>query len=207
MRLTLLVTTVCLALGLTSCSSHPEPSQSAQTGAVAIVSPEDLADSMDITDPPRVELIREITPGESEEVYSQCLSEAGWTLTRSDEAGDSYFDIPASQQEAFALSRYTCILQYPVAERFTRELTEEQFGILYDYWTERTVPCFTELGYDVGEVPTLETFLADPSWHPAIAIQDQISADVRSGRWEDFDHAMYEVCPGPPDDLLYGSGR
>ncbi|MGO0578202.1 hypothetical protein [Ornithinimicrobium panacihumi] len=162
--------------------------------------PEQLAEDLAITDPPQVGVVREITPAESQEVWSSCLADAGWV-----EGGDGEgIDIPPGQEEAFNLAYYVCHQQYPVQEKFTQPLTAAQLGILYDWWTEHTVPCFEERGWDVGEVPSRETFLANPVWLPAEQVVEQAEADVQAGLIPDIDEALYGVCPGPPDEVLYG---
>lgn len=117
-------------------------------------------------------------------------------------AADGSFEVTAEQEDALNLSIYVCHEQYPPAEKYTRPLSSEQLGVLYDWWTDRTVPCFTELGYDVGPAPSREAFLEDPSWHPPSLIAEQASPDIRAGTYS-FDELQYEVCPGPPDELLY----
>jgi hypothetical protein len=138
---------------------------SAQEGFVGSAGDPELSRSMNLKDPPRVSVIREITPAESEQVYTRCLQEAGWKQT-SQSGVEPYYDVPAEQEESFNLARYICYSQYPVAEKYTRPLTEDQLGILYDHWTSTTIACLEDLGYDVGDVPTRENFLADPkaSW-------------------------------------------
>lgn len=159
-----------------------------------------LAEDLGIADPPDVAVVREITPSESQEVWSSCLADAGWVESGPHEG----IEIPPGQEEAFNLAYYVCQRQYPVEERFTRPLTTEQLGILYDWWTEHTVPCYEERGWDVGDIPSREAFLANPVWLPAEQIAKQAQADVEQGLVADMDEAMYGVCPGPPDDLLYG---
>lgn len=55
-----------------------------------------------------------------------------------------------------------------------------------------------------GDIPSREAFLANPVWLPAEQIATQAQVDVEQGLVADMDEAMYGVCPGPPDELLYG---
>jgi hypothetical protein len=67
-----------------------------------------LAESMGLENPPVVEVIREVTPEESETVIPQCLTERGWV------AEDRIYTIRTEQQRAFDLDRYRCLAAYPV---------------------------------------------------------------------------------------------
>jgi len=196
--------TVLAVIVLAGCSGadRSPPAQAERSAAEQATEP-GLAESMGLDDPPSVSLIRQISPAESQAVWQLCLKEAGWDLVETDGA-DPYFDVPVEQEQAFNLARYVCYSQYPVADKYTDPLSQEQLEVLYEHWTSITVPCFEELGYDVGDVPTRESFLANPMWHPAIAIQEQVGPDVASGRWPSTEHVLYEVCPAPADEALYG---
>lgn len=160
--------------------------------------PQSRAMDLGIDNPPEVQVIHEITPADSQRVYQSCLEDAGWSM-----AADGAFEVTKEQEGALNLAMYVCHEQYPVAEKYTRPLSSGQLGLLYDWWTDETVPCFMELGYDVGNVPSREFFLANPTWHPPSLIAEQAQPDVRAGIYESIDEVMYEVCPGPPDEALY----
>ncbi len=132
-------------------------------------------------------------------MWTACLRDAGW-----DESGpDEGIEIPPDQEESFNLAYYVCTQQYPVEEKYTQPLTADRLGVLYDWWVEHTVPCFEQRGWDVGEVPTREVFLANPQWLPAEQVVEQAQAEVETGRIASMDEALYGVCPGPPEEVLY----
>lgn len=158
-----------------------------------------LASDLGLTEPPEVAPVRHITPRESQEVYTGCLQDAGWGESGPDEG----IEIPAGQQESFNLAYYVCLQQYPVEEKYTQPLTTERLGVLYDWWVQHTVPCFEQQGWDVGEIPTREAFLANPQWLPTERVAEQAGADVKAGRIATMDEALYGVCAGPPDEVLY----
>lgn len=166
---------------------------------------QDMAQELGITDPPSVTVVREITPSESRTVLNSCLSEAGWELTQ-EGSGAAAYDISPDQEDAFNLAYYTCVAQYPVEAKYSEPYTDEQFGILYDHWTDTTIPCLEGLGYEVRDVPSRQTFIENPTWLPQPGITDAVSADVSAGRWQSWDQVFEEECPvDPPEDVLYGS--
>lgn len=199
---------VLLAFGvLTGCnggaptpSSFPSAAGSSSIPGQSGQGENQLARDLKITAPPAVSVIREISPQESQEVWTACLRDAGWPESGPDEG----ILIPPGQEDSFNVAYYTCHQQYPVEGRFTEPLTAEQLGVLYDWWIDHTVPCFESRGWDVGDIPTREVFLADPEWLPAERIAEQAGPDVEAGRVASMDEALYGVCPGPPDDVLYG---
>ncbi len=83
-----------------------------------------LASDLGLTEPPEVAPVRHITPRESQEVYTGCLQDAGWSESGPDEG----IEIPAGQQESFNLAYYVCLQQYPVEEKYTQPLTTERLG-------------------------------------------------------------------------------
>ncbi|MGO0576451.1 hypothetical protein [Ornithinimicrobium panacihumi] len=154
----------------------------------------ELADMYGITDPPRVEVLREVSPAEHIEMLARCMQEAGWTVEQNED-GQWSFVVPTDQQEAFNLSSYVCEAQYPPAEQFRHPWAQEQTAFLYQFLTEEYVPCVQALGYEVSEAPTLEVFLAagPSSWIPSAQVGEQTRAAGAS--FSDVEKA----CPSQSD--------
>lgn len=190
---------------IAACSSPPQPvpvtaaeSPGQPAGVEGASGSDDMAADMGIADPPEVAVVRRVTPQESQEVLRGCLRDAGWP-----QAADGGIEVPVGQEEALDLALYVCYQQYPVKEKYAQPLTAAQLGVLYDWWVQHTVPCFEQRGWEVGEIPTREVFLANPVWLPAEPIAEQAGAEVQAGLIETMDEALYGVCPGPPDEVLY----
>lgn len=149
--------------------------------------------------PTDAEFVCYISRDESGRVYAECISEQGFDATENS-SGGVHFDVPKEQQPALAVAEYRCLARYPVHPVFMQPLTEEQVEILYDYYVDTLVPCLEGEGYDVGEVPTLETYKAtrrtDEQWFPY-----NVVGAVPEDEWR----RINEKCPqGPPTDVLYG---
>lgn len=118
----------------------------------------------EIADPPEVELVRWMSVrDEYERVYSDCLTAAGFP-SKVNWEGYSVFDpgVPESHTEALNLAIYICQSQYPLVPQLSSELTDEQLGMWWDYWTEAYLPCLEAHGVGVqAEYPTRETFVAE----------------------------------------------
>lgn len=148
---------------------------------------------------PEVSVIREVLPEEQFDTVVDCVSEAGFPPS---ERGVSVaWDDLGDQWEAFALARYTCFAQYPPIEDFIQPLTLSQNKFLRQYWIEETIPCLAELGIEIPQPPSEETWLSTidspESWHPFLAAgRLGISHGV-------LDQAL-QACPdSPPSPELF----
>lgn len=160
-----------------------------------------LAESLDITDPPEVEVVREVSPAESGEVHSACMVEAGWVQN-----DDLSFSVPDDQRAAFNLARYRCTAAYPIAERYLQPMDTEQWAMVYDHYVEEFVPCAERHGFEVSEPPTRERFLAAPksSWSPVADIERDLADAIGEGQFASFAD-FYELCPSHPTEAeLWG---
>lgn len=126
----------------------------------------DLAKFMNLTSPPTVPVVREITPNEQNTVIPRCMTESGWTAD-----ANGNWSYPADQLNAFNLALYTCNARYPVKEVYLQPLTNSQLLFIRSYWVDTEVACLANLGYKIPEPPTEQTFLAQQDaighWSPS----------------------------------------
>lgn len=192
---------------LAACSTADNPKSPTQVGGGVPVEQRselrDLAEMLDITHPPEVEVIREISPGESQKVYEDCLQAAGWK-----QHPDGSFEYPAEQEAAFNLASYICTAQYPIAPRYLQPLTDEQYTLVYDHLVNEWIPCVESYGLTVAEPPTRERYLAAPTeaWSPQADVEQQVARLISQGTFTSFQD-FYKACPAAPsNEELYGAG-
>lgn len=157
-----------------------------------------LAKSNEIKNPPKIELIRWTTIDDVGSVLAKCYTDNGFPSKATvgvpgvtPEGG-----VAPDQLSAFNLVEYRCEAQYTLDPTYTRDWTDEQKGLLYDYYVEFLVPCLTGLGYTFDSPPSRAVFVAKyPSvvWNPAQKVQPNITAEQN------------EKCPlRPPSKDMYG---
>lgn len=164
----------------------------------------ELAEIMRLSDPPSVTPIRAVTRDEIDQVKADCLTEQGFPAEVEDSGGISY-EVPSGQQGSARIASYTCSGQYPLRERYSQTLSEEQLQVYYDWIVEETIPCMQDLGYPTPEPPTLETFMAEYAKSNALFFPD---GDLDPGSIADDMHTVLEHCEVmPPDKELYGQSK
>lgn len=203
-------TTVGLALVLTGCASGLEGSADGGGTALAPLTHEEELERLAVDfglDPrslPQVDVVREISPEESDEVTSECMTEQGFPPDR--EGGTMSWTTPDGQLLGLNTALYVCQAKYPVAHRYRESLSRAQLELVYDHQVEVMVPCIRELGYDVPEPPSRERFLErDGAWEELGELEPQVVQDaIRTGRWESYQDFLDACPPMPPQDVLYG---
>jgi hypothetical protein len=155
-----------------------------------------------IENPPQTSLIRVIAPDELNTVWSDCMREAGFDVRITFDGGQGPpEDLPAEQAEAYKLADYVCYAQYPVDQSMYRPYGEEQYRILYDYYTGVLIPCLEREGWAVPPAPTYEVFrdsFDTDQWTPYDAVD---VASLSMEQWE----ALARTCPqSPSDEVLFG---
>ncbi|RRD49779.1 hypothetical protein [Arachnia propionica] len=148
---------------------------------------------------PEVELIRWTQSYEDYSVtMSQCLKDAGFDVTPGYRGPDLGEGIPESQIPAFDLAYYKCDSQYTLDPRLRGDWSEDQIGLVHDYFEQYYIPCMKAHGQPVVEEgkPTRDVYVAtffttEDRWWPYPAVE--VPADVA------------KACPElPPDTALYG---
>ncbi len=97
------------------------------------------------------------------------------------------------QQAAFSLALYVCNAKYPTDPKYLAPLNESQHEFVYEFLVNELVPCIEKAGFDVGEIPSFQAYLADAGtpreWVP---MAEAVSAGLAS------------VPLRPTPDGLYG---
>lgn len=210
MRYRLAVVTVVMAL--TSCGSQGPPQESntddaaaSSGGSFGYTSSEealaDLAEMLQISDPPVVEVVREITPAESKQVVDECLADRGWPVV------DGGIEFAPDQEASLNMDIYRCSAMYPIRQEYLEPLDDAAWGRIYDYWVSETLPCLRSEGLDVEDPPTRETFLGSRAWTPDNEnVRDQVMELVQQGEYPAAEHVFVDVCPvTPPPEVRFGT--
>jgi hypothetical protein len=149
-------------------------------------------------------LVRYVTPEESPAVLQQCLHDEGFDVAVLADGGIDFSGLPESQREKggpVVLALWTCSAKYTIDPRTQQLLTQEQYHVLYDYYTGSLTSCIQSRGITVGEAPSFTTFVDTYNDEPWTPYDSVIQGDLASGEWD----AIITDCPqGPPSSLLYG---
>lgn len=197
---------VCVAGGCTgSGSASPQPDAGRVTGPLSMDAYwEGLASSLGVSDPPPVEIVREVEPGrDADSAWTSCLQDRGWAV-EPQPGGGWVVELGEGAEERYARDSYACRASYPVAERFRVEWGEEQTRVFYEHLVDNFVPCVRDQGYVISSPPSLESYVAGDmlGWVPSSEVLPQVLDDVPD-RWADVDE-FYSVCPhDPPMAELY----
>lgn len=158
---------------------------------------------------PHVEVIAWVDSRmEHSDLIAECLREAGFPAEAGITGGITFDPgVPAAQRDALDEAGYICRSQYPLdPQYFPEEWTDDQKGLIYDYWDEYFIPCMEAHGHSISreDQPSRESFIAtldgpEPTeWRPSTAF-DYLS--------EEEQESLRTVCPpDPPDEHLYGVG-
>lgn len=154
------------------------------------------ADEARIADPtvkiPHVAPVRFVDPSEPPEAMAQCLRDEGFEAAVEPDGGlSSGYRI--EQQAAYSLALYICNAKYPPDPKYLAPLNESQREFVYEFLINELVPCIEKAGFDVGEIPSFQAYLADAGtpreWTPM--------AEVSAPGWLQY------RCDQAPDGL-YG---
>lgn len=143
---------------------------------------------------------------ESGELLAECLREEGITQAQADVTGGIHYEpgIGPEQEDSWHQAYIRCIARYPVNPELSAQPTEEQWGLMWEYWDEYFVPCMEAEGFEVSREGqgTKESFVAAMTagqgqpWYPTETFDVlPISEQER----------LVDVCPPmPPARALYG---
>lgn len=159
-----------------------------------------------LTAPPQVSRVGWATSlSEYGDQMARCLQDAGFPAV-SDGAGGTAFKpgVPPSQEAALDEATYVCNARYPLHPAIAEGWSEEQVGLVYDYWDQYYIPCMEAHGHPISRAdqPSREAYVGafnSPqriSWWPNSASID-LPIDER--------RALSTVCPEyPPAEVMYG---
>ncbi|CAN5262315.1 hypothetical protein BH11ACT4_BH11ACT4_13870 [soil metagenome] len=191
---------VAASLLLGGCAAAPLPAGLTAAEAHKIVDDNNRRwwTSMFPTEPmPVVEPIRTVSVGESGVAVNECVQAAGLVgVTEDKNGGFSVSSTTMTAQNALHRQLFVCSLEYPNDLSHPEQsgyLSRAQLDYLWDYYTQRLVPCLELLGYDVPAHQGRETFLSGGAsrWLPYFDLSPEPAA---AEQWQAIDYH----CPPAP---------
>lgn len=140
---------------------------------------------------PEVSLVREVTDEEWREVRAACMTDAGFPPTINSESAGLGWEGTAEQADAFDRADYVCEAKFPRKLDYMQPYSTEQLTVMHEWMLAETIPCLEMEGYQVADVPTLETFISGYSpqtgfWTPSQSVEGGVPISVE------------ETCPHIP---------
>lgn len=164
-----------------------------------------LADDLD-GPAPEVALERWVEPhAEWDQAISTCMGESGFPV-EVDGGSISYpMGVPPDDQlSAWDLAWYTCNARFTPDPDYSQDWTEEQIGLVYDYWDQYFIPCVEEHGIAVNRTqqPSRESYVStffagERNWWPSRYLETLPETQREQ---------VESVCPPlPPPEAMYGT--
>ncbi len=143
-----------------------------------------------------IEVVRKIKPEEWQQAHESCLNDFGYFASPNGDWG-----VPEEQWQALGIATYSCLVMYPVQDKYTKKNGEPELLRYYEYWRDTVLPCLKEKGYETNELPSFEVFTAtagtEKEYHPIGDVDEEFSTT----RWEE----ATEVCHVLPSaDYILG---
>lgn len=164
-----------------------------------------LADDLD-GPAPEVPLERWVEPNaEWDHAMSECMAESGFVV-EVDGGAIRYpgGPPPAEQLSAWDLAWYTCNARFTPDPDYAQDWTEEQIGLVYDYWDQYFIPCMDAHGVTVNRAqqPSRESYVdtfytSQRTWWP----NEYLETLPDSQR----DQVEASCPPFPPPEVFYGN--
>lgn len=163
---------------------------------------EDFGDLENLEEPSTTEFIKDHS--EHSALIAECLQEAGWPAVAVPGGGITYEPgIPAEQRDEQRADYYYCEKRYFLDPALLQPMTDDQLGVLYDYWVEYFIPCMEAHGYtiDIDDRPSREAYIdqfydGTPRWWP--------NERFNMVPLEEQHHLIHTCPPEPPPTILYG---
>lgn len=192
------------ALMLAGCAPEPQmprPMTPDELAATIELTNRSWWESMFPDEPmPEIEPVAYLGVGDPTDLIDECVLNANLPgVVAGDQGGFSMDGGDEESQDAFNRRYFICAMTYPT-DYTDVDLTEigwlgqGQLGWLYDYFTERSAPCLSLLGYRIPAPPTREDYIAGyylrGAWNPYFQAIPYIS----DKDWPIVDYH----CPPPP---------
>lgn len=193
--LSLMVMLVALVAG---CSATPAatPSTPQNSGTTGAAQPagdpnsqylERLAEEYDLDPVPEVSVVKVVSAEERVAYVSECLAEQGFVTD-----GTGARAYTEDQKQAYGHAEYVCSAKYPLApEDWGHVPSQDERIRYYHYWVDVLTPCYEDLGYEIPDPPSLESWLSGEEWAPYYyAAPEDAEAEKERDR----------LCPIEPPD-------
>jgi hypothetical protein len=103
---------------------------------------------------PTVEFESYVDPDAADEVYTECMVQAGYPDWQASSVGA--FGGPPTMER---LALYTCVSRFPLHPGTWGLYSTDQRDAIYDYYRDSLVQCLESSGLDVRDAPTRDEFL------------------------------------------------
>lgn len=193
---TLGILMISAGLLLTACTASAQGGPAEQyTAAEREVQGKSLASALGVTDPPEVDIVREVDTWEADQVNRDCLVAAGFPA--STEGG---WDIPKDKSDNFNLAQYTCMMQYPIPKKYAKEWGEDQVHIQYIWTRDFVIPCLAHEGYSITGLPSetafVDSYFTNP-FSPFAQVKINLSGAEYNAAWNTLEQRCTQIAPGP----------
>ena len=197
---------IIIAFLVSGCTGGSAPettgeSVSEQQKAADKASLEWYADFHRLDSPPEVKVVRWVEIEDSQLVYQQCLTDAGFSSEFEDRL------LSKEEERLINLAAYTCRAQYPVkVHPKSTEWGEKQIKRQYEWTVVFLIPCLAEQGFTAEDVPSEATFIdtweSDP-YYPARYVElpaENMKPSEQNRRMLEIDYTCPQIIP---DQVLY----
>lgn len=155
---------------------------------------EQWAEYYGVEDPPAVDVVRYVDTPERDATLRDCLTEAGYPTE-----SNGGVNVPSGNEEAFALAQYTCAVQYPVPERYTRTWSDKEIRLQYAWTVDFVIPCLEDRGHSISDPPSesvfVDSWLSDP-YFPFAQVSLAVAEDNFNQAWAELEDACPQQAPG-----------
>ncbi|MDY3678767.1 MAG: hypothetical protein SO046_06095 [Actinomyces urogenitalis] len=146
----------------------------------------------------------------------QCLNEAGFQARQADPSGGIIVDgLAEAQSRPYHQALWTCSAQYTPSPEQLQPWGEEQYSVLYEYYTTFYLPCLKRQGIDLApsaDIPTQEAWVThamsgqnlEHLWMPTDSTQWDAAYQRKVSDQRVWDLLAQECPPKPPASALYG---
>jgi hypothetical protein len=145
---------------------------------------------------PDVAIQKVINPDDWGDVVGQCMRDDGFPDVKV-ENGQVGWTSETGQESALQLAFFVCEARFPIDPKYTRDLTDAQWGLLFDYYVTTLVPCLSTFGYEIPDPPSRTAFIenhgaGDAAWAPYMFV------DAGAENWDELN----ATCPQSDSSIL-----
>ncbi|WP_374974672.1 hypothetical protein ACEYYH_12255 [Microbacterium trichothecenolyticum] len=146
---------------------------------------------------PSVTMVRYVDRFEWAGVIADCMAESGFEA-EAQPNGMLAVNQDDAQGMASDVAQWSCMVRYPLEEKYTRPFDDAQLKALYEYQTTTLTSCLQEAGVEVSAAPSLEVFeqtwQTAEQWSPYLDVAD-------SGLLMDQIYELATTCPELPEHV------
>lgn len=139
-------------------------------------------------------------------VVQSCLADSGFEVRISEDGALEWDQLLEPQRPVFFRAMWICQARFTENPKYMVDLDADQYGLLYDYWTQYYVPCLKMMeNIDSPDAPSRDVF-----------VSQMLNTDTRAAAWSPVpdptvmgslpsSNDLSAACPQmPPAEDLYG---